>query len=176
MAFRFRRRTRLFPGVSLNWSKNGLSSISVGPRGATWNIPVNRSGPATVTAGLPGTGLSVTEPVGSSVRERRQKQRTTPALPTTEAMIAEVMQTLAGPEHVGDALWRQGLAQLVIDHPDAPRNVREAALMIRSPEAVELHLRRAKGRAATVRAANEALKAVDTVLAWAMQQGLASSD
>jgi hypothetical protein len=35
-----------------------LSSISVGGRGASFNIPVSRSGGPRTTVGLPGTGLS----------------------------------------------------------------------------------------------------------------------
>ena len=65
MGFRFRKRTRLFPGLYLNWSKNGLSSISLGGPGATVNIPVNREGGARGTVGLPGTGLSYTEALSS---------------------------------------------------------------------------------------------------------------
>ena len=57
MGFRFRRSTRLGP-LRFNFSKGGLSSISVGGRGASFNIPVNRSGGTRSTVGLPGTGLS----------------------------------------------------------------------------------------------------------------------
>jgi hypothetical protein len=57
MGFRFRRSTRLGP-LRFNFSKSGLSSISVGGRGASFNIPVNRSGGPRSTVGLPGTGLS----------------------------------------------------------------------------------------------------------------------
>lgn len=59
MAFRFRRSARLGP-LRFHFSKAGLSSISVGGRGASFNIPVARSGGARSTAGLPGTGLSWT--------------------------------------------------------------------------------------------------------------------
>ena len=44
MSFRFRKRVRLFPGVALNFSKNGLSSLSLGPRGTTVNVPLARDG------------------------------------------------------------------------------------------------------------------------------------
>jgi hypothetical protein len=57
MAFRFRRSTRLGP-LRFNFSKGGLSSISVGGRGASFNIPVSRSGSPRSTLGVPGTGLS----------------------------------------------------------------------------------------------------------------------
>jgi hypothetical protein len=41
-----------------NFAKGGLSSISVGGQGASFNIPVARSGGARSTMGLPGTGPS----------------------------------------------------------------------------------------------------------------------
>jgi hypothetical protein len=55
MGLRFRKSIKLFPGVTLNLSKNGISSISIGRRGATVNI--NRQG-VKATVGVPGSGLS----------------------------------------------------------------------------------------------------------------------
>ena len=57
MGFRFRRSARLGP-LRFNFSTGGLSSISVGGPGASFNIPVARSGRARTTVGVPGTGLS----------------------------------------------------------------------------------------------------------------------
>ncbi|MCC5957236.1 MAG: DUF4236 domain-containing protein, partial [Natronohydrobacter sp.] len=56
MSFRFWRRVRLAPGVTLNLSKS-TASLSFGPRGAKYTISPrgNRA-----TAGLPGTGLFYT--------------------------------------------------------------------------------------------------------------------
>ncbi|HDH96892.1 MAG TPA: DUF4236 domain-containing protein [Proteobacteria bacterium] len=56
MAFRFWRRVRIAPGVTLNLSKSG-ASISVGPRGAKFTIG-SRGG--RVSLGVPGTGLFYT--------------------------------------------------------------------------------------------------------------------
>ncbi|WP_439525244.1 DUF4236 domain-containing protein [Marivita sp.] len=55
MAFRFWRRVRLAPGVTLNLSKS-TPSRSLGPREAKYTISPrgNRA-----TAGLPGTGLFI---------------------------------------------------------------------------------------------------------------------
>ncbi|MFM7674525.1 MAG: DUF4236 domain-containing protein [Synechococcus sp.] len=44
MGFRFRRSARLGP-LRFNFSSGGLSSISVGGRGASFNIPVARAPP-----------------------------------------------------------------------------------------------------------------------------------
>ena len=57
MGFRFRRSARLGP-LRFNFGKSGLSSISLGGRGASFNIPVARSGGPRSSVGLPGTGLS----------------------------------------------------------------------------------------------------------------------
>jgi len=60
MGFRFWRRVRIAPGVTLNLSRSG-GSLSFGPRGA--KVTVGRRG-TRVTAGLPGTGLFYTTTVG----------------------------------------------------------------------------------------------------------------
>jgi len=57
MAFRFRRRVRVLPGVWLNVSRRGVST-SIGGRGA--HVTLSDQGTRT-TVGLPGTGLSWTE-------------------------------------------------------------------------------------------------------------------
>ena len=55
MGFRFRKSIKIAPGVRINISKKGLSSLSVGRPGATVNI--NKKGTRT-TVGIPGSGLS----------------------------------------------------------------------------------------------------------------------
>ena len=57
MTIRFRRRFKIFPGVTLNFTKRGIST-SVGVRGA--HVTVSDKGTRT-TVGIPGTGLSSTE-------------------------------------------------------------------------------------------------------------------
>jgi hypothetical protein len=54
VGWRFQRRRKLFPGVTLNASKRG-TSVSFGPRGAKVNVGRRGLG-ATLT--LVGTGLS----------------------------------------------------------------------------------------------------------------------
>lgn len=55
MGLRFRKNISLLPGVRLNISKHGISSLSVGGKGLTYNI--GKKGTRT-TGGLPGSGLS----------------------------------------------------------------------------------------------------------------------
>jgi hypothetical protein len=55
MGRRFRRSFRLAPGVRLNLGRHGITSTSVGQRGATVNL--GKRG-VTGTVSIPGTGLS----------------------------------------------------------------------------------------------------------------------
>lgn len=55
MGLKFRKSVKIAPGVRLNLTKNGVSSLSVGKNGARVNI--GKKGVRT-TAGLPGTGIS----------------------------------------------------------------------------------------------------------------------
>ena len=56
MSWRFRRRLRVIPGVTLNIGKHG-TSVSIGGRGA--HVTYGRRGKR-ATIGLPGTGVSYT--------------------------------------------------------------------------------------------------------------------
>lgn len=57
MGFRFRKRVKLFPGITLNWGRSG-SSVSISKPGATINVgPRGTHG----TVGIPGTGVSYRE-------------------------------------------------------------------------------------------------------------------
>ena len=62
---RFQRRVRVLPGVHLNLSLSGIG-VSLGTRGL--HAGVTARGQRYVSAGLPGTGLSVRQysPVNSS--------------------------------------------------------------------------------------------------------------
>lgn len=55
MTFRFQRRVKILPGLSLNFTKRGLSSATVGERGA--HLTIGKTADR-VTIGIPGTGLS----------------------------------------------------------------------------------------------------------------------
>jgi hypothetical protein len=57
VSFRFRKSTRVGP-LHFNFAQSGLSSISVGGRGASFKMPVARPGRARTTVGLLGMGLS----------------------------------------------------------------------------------------------------------------------
>lgn len=71
MGFRFWRRVKIAPGVTLNLSKSG-GSISVGPRGAKLTVGPRGS---RATVGLPGTGLSYTTHLPTGKPSGRRKNR-----------------------------------------------------------------------------------------------------
>jgi hypothetical protein len=63
MGFRFRKSIKLFPGFRINLSKKGVSSVSIGQRGATLNVGEHGT---RATVGIPGTGISYSEQVSDS--------------------------------------------------------------------------------------------------------------
>jgi len=71
MAFRFRKSFKIAPGVRVNIGKNGVSSIGIGPRGASMSI--GKKGKY-VNFGIPGTGLSVRERVDGGMTAREQQR------------------------------------------------------------------------------------------------------
>ncbi len=79
MGFRFWRRIRLAPGVTLNLSKSG-ASLSFGGRGARFTVgPRGRR----VTIGIPGTGLYYTTSLsGGRSRRGKKSSDSVPPLPT----------------------------------------------------------------------------------------------
>lgn len=64
MGIRFRKTIKL-GFAQVNLSKSGLSSISIGKRGASLNIPIARKGKTRITLGIPGTGLSYSQELDS---------------------------------------------------------------------------------------------------------------
>jgi len=82
MGFRFFRRIKLAPGVTLNLSKSG-GSLSFGPRGAKFTV-----GPRgqRATVGIPGTGIFYTTTFGKNrSQEQVRKSRPAPTLTVREA-------------------------------------------------------------------------------------------
>ncbi len=85
MGFRFFRRFRIAPGITLNLSKSG-PSISMGPRGA--KVTVGSKG-VRKTLGLPGTGLHYTQhtswgKVGAMAGGERPAAQGSPVVQSTQ--------------------------------------------------------------------------------------------
>jgi len=81
MSFRFWRRVKILPGVTLNLSKTG-GSLSFGPRGT--KVTIGPHGKRT-TVGIPGTGLFYTKTYGSTRKGKRGGTTVAPLRPTVSA-------------------------------------------------------------------------------------------
>ena len=68
MSVRFRRRLKIAPGLTLNFNKNSVG-LSLGVRGAHYTM--NSNGRRTISAGIPGTGISSVETLSGGTRTRR---------------------------------------------------------------------------------------------------------
>lgn len=184
MGFRFRRSSRLGP-VRLNFSKNGLSSISLGGRGASLNIPVNRRGGTRTTVGLPGTGLS-----WSWEQEQPSRQPAGPAegLPNSrrlrpgqleafkQSLLALLSEQLFASGRPGEALWQQGLVSRLLGDDTLGARLRERLAAIESPQALQAYLLRAQSQDDSKRRAQRAVQAVREASTLARGRGWLAAD
>jgi len=81
MSFRFWRRVKILPGVTLNLSKTG-GSLSFGVRGA--KVTIGPHGKRT-SMGIPGTGLFYTKTYGKGKSDAGRRAAATPVVPTVSA-------------------------------------------------------------------------------------------
>ena len=181
MGFRFRRSARLGP-LRFNFAKGGLSSISVGGRGASFNIPVARSGGARTTVGVPGTGLSWSvehtfdRPTGNTAgpaaglpNSRRLRPGQLDAL--KQQLLEVLRQELFAPDSTGEQLWDHGLvSRLLADGSLAARTSGLLAL-IETPEAIEGYLLRAQGQDDAKRRSQRCITAVQEASRLATARG-----
>ena len=136
MGFRFRRSARLGP-LRFNFAKGGLSSISVGGRGASFNIPVSRSGGARTTVGLPGAGLSwsVEHPPSKGLpNSRRLRPGQLDAF--IQSLLELLQKELFAPGSTSALLWEHGSVSRLL--ADGSLGARTAGLLalIETPEAL----------------------------------------
>lgn len=78
MGFNFRKSLKIAPGVRLNITKKGVSSVSLGGKGARVNL--GKKGTRT-SVGMPGTGLSY-----SSFSPKQVKKETAKSEPVRSSM------------------------------------------------------------------------------------------
>lgn len=128
MGFRFFRRVRIAPGITLNLSKSG-GSISVGPRGA--KLTVGSRG-VRGTVGLPGTGLFYTTKLSSS---RKDKHISVPTVDTTNNLTLGFFEKLLTPKE--DQAFINGCREMVnenydksIEHLETASHVCDAKFLI----------------------------------------------
>lgn len=77
MGLRFQKKVKILPGVTLNFSKRGVST-TVGTRGFRTTIG---HGKTTTTVGIPGTGLSYTTVEKTRVAAARKQEPSTTLAP-----------------------------------------------------------------------------------------------
>jgi len=160
MPFRFRRSARLGP-LRFNFATSGLSSISLGGRGASFNIPIARTGGARTTVGLPGTGLSW------SVEHSPEAYRPAPAqlpagpaegLPNSrrfrpgqldafkQGCLGVLQEQLFAPGCQGQQLWELNLITRLLADPSIGSRTQGLLAVIETPEAMEGYLMRAQSQ------------------------------
>ncbi len=181
MGFRFRRSARLGP-LRFNFAKGGLSSISVGGQGASFNIPVSRSGGARTTLGLPGTGLSwsvehtpdrpAVLPAGAAAGLPNSRRLRPGQLDALKQSLLDVMrQEMFPASSAGERLWHHGLVSRLL--ADGSLSARTAGLLalIETPEAMEGYLLRAQGQDDAKRRAQRCIEAVQEAARLASGRG-----
>ena len=168
MAFRFRKSARLGP-LRFHVSKNGLSSISVGGRCASFNIPVNRSGGNRSTVGLPGTGLSWSIEHEAGVAEglpnsRRLKPGQLDLL--KQQCLQILHRELFAPGNDAHRLWSEGLiSRLLADPRMGGRNAGLLAV-IETPEAMAAYIQRARSQDDVKRRSQRCIEAAELAARW----------
>jgi hypothetical protein len=181
MGFRLRRSARLGP-LRFNFSSGGLSSISVGGRGASFNIPVNRSGGPRTTVGLPGTGLSwsvehapnrpAAIPAGPAAglpNSRRLRPGQLDAL--KQSLLGVLRRELFAPGSTGKQLWEHGLVSRLLADSSLGARTTGLLALIETPEAMESYLLRAQGQDDAKRRAQRCITAVQEASRLAAGRG-----
>lgn len=170
MAFRFRRSARLGP-LRFNFANSGLSSITIGRPGASFNVPVGRSGAARSTVGLPGTGLSWSlehgaRPAGGPAAGLPNSRRLRPG--QLEQLKAELLSTLHqelfAPGRPAERLWSQALITRLLADEALSATTSALLALIETPEAMQAYLLRARSQDDAKRRAWRCIRAVQE--AW----------
>jgi len=170
MGFRFRRSAHLGP-LRFNFAKGGLSSISVGGRGASFNIPVSRSGGARTTVGLPGTGLSWSmEHTASEGLPNSRRLRPGQLDAFKQSLLNVLRQELFAAGSVSALLWEHGSISRLL--ADGSLSARAAGLLalIETPEAMGAYLLRAQSQDDAKRRAQRCIEAVQEATRLASQR------
>jgi len=168
MAFRFRRSARLGP-LRFHFSKNGLSSISVGGRGASFNVPVNRRGGPRSTVGLPGTGLSWSVEHEAGVAEglpnsRRLKPGQLDLL--KQQCLQILHQELFAPGNDAHRLWSEGLISRLLADPSLGGRNAGLLAVIETPEAMAAYIQRARSQDDVKRRSQRCIEAAELAARW----------
>lgn len=88
MGWRFQKRVRLMPGVTLNFSRKGVST-SFGTRGARVTLG---HGQRRTTVGIPGSGISHTAISKKSGARQRQSRRAIASPPSQSSSVQRLLK------------------------------------------------------------------------------------
>ncbi|MCP9834977.1 MULTISPECIES: DUF4236 domain-containing protein [unclassified Cyanobium] len=171
MPFRFRRSARLGP-LRFNFASSGLSSISVGGRGASFNIPVARAGGPRSTVGLPGSGLSWSVehgPAAGLPNSRRLRPGQLDAF--QQECLGLLQKKLFAAGSQGQLLWDLNLITRLLADPAIGVRTQGLLAVIETPEALQAYLLRARSQDDVKRRAHRCVEAVQEVLRLAKARG-----
>ncbi len=185
MPFRFRRSARLGP-LRFNFGKSGLSSISLGGRGASFNIPVARSGGARTTVGLPGTGLSWSvehSPEPNQPNPARLPSGPAEGLPNSrrfrsgqldafkQGCLGVLQKQLFALGSQGQLLWDLNLITRLLADPLIGSRVQGLLAVIETQKAMEGYLLRAQSQDDVKRRAHRCVEAAQEALRLVKARG-----
>ena len=159
MGFRFRRSARLGP-LRFNFGKSGLRSISLGGGGASFNIPMSRSGAPRTTVGLPGTGLSGSvehSPAEGLPNSRRSRPGQLDAF--KQGCLGLLQEQLFETGSHGRQLWDLNLITRLLADPSIGSRTQGLLAVIETPEAMEGYLLRAQSQDDAKRQAHRCVEA-----------------
>jgi hypothetical protein len=173
MPFRFRRSARFGP-LRFNFAKSGLSSISLGGPGASFNIPISRSGAPRTTVSLPGTGLSWSvehSPEANQPNPARLPSGPAEGLPNSrrfrpgqldafkQGCLGVLQEHLFAPGSQGQLLWELNLITRLLAGPSIGSRTQGLLAVIETPEAMESYLMRAQSQDDAKRRAHRCVEA-----------------
>ncbi|MCU0530187.1 MAG: DUF4236 domain-containing protein [Cyanobium sp. Prado107] len=173
MSVRFRKSARLGL-LRFNFARSGLSSISVGGRGASFNIPVARPGRARTTVGLPGTGLSwsVEAPAGPAAGLPNSRRLRPGQLEAFKSSVLAVLQSeVFGPGTPGQQLWEQDMVSRLLTNGRLGGRLAGLLAVIETPQALEGYLLRAQSQDDVKHRAKRCIDAVRDATQLAVARG-----
>lgn len=180
MPFRFRRSARLGP-LRLNFGKSGLSSISLGGRGASFNIPVARAGGPRTTVGLPGTGLSWSvehgtgapsaSPASAAGLPNSRRFRPGQLEAFRQGCLGVLQEQLFAPGSAGQRLWEHNLITRLLADPTIGSRTQGLLAVIETPEVMQAYVIRAQSQDDVKRRVHRCVEAVQEALRLADVRG-----
>ena len=141
----------------------------MGGRGASFNIPVNRSGGNRSTVGLPGTGLSWSvEHEADAARGLPNSRRLKPGqLDLLKQQCLQILhQELFAPGNDAHRLWSEGLISRLLADPSMGGRNAGLLAVIETPEAMQAYIQRARSQDDVKRRSQRCIEAAELAARW----------